>query len=327
MTRLLRYACKNTALPLATRASLLIAGVAAIVGLAEAAAPKEPVYASPEDAVAALIDTVKGGDEDAIGGILGPGSEALIDSGDPVADEQTRNKFLAAYDQAHKIERDGETRALLEVGSDDWAFPFPIVQKNGSWQFDSSAGAQEILDRRIGANELDAIEVCRAYVDAQVEYSEQDRNGDGLVEYAQQIVSSPGKHDGLYWPTAEGEADSPLGPAMASAQAEGYSTKAAENTPSEGGQTPYHGYYYRILKAQGPAAKDGATDYVVKGHMIGGFALVAFPAEYRSSGVMSFIVNYDGTVYQKDLGLKTTEIARKMKLFDPDKTWQAVPSS
>jgi hypothetical protein len=224
---------------------------------------------------------------------------------------------VAKADEGKKVVKEGDARAILVVGKDEWPLPIPIVKQDSGWHFDTKAGAQEIVDRRIGANELNAIEVCRAYVDAQTDYAMKDRNNDGFKEYAQKFVSSPGKHDGLYWPAQAGEEESPMGPLAASARAEGYGS-----THVEGKRTPYYGYYYRILKAQGKSAPGGAVDYVVKGHMIGGFALVAFPAEYGVSGIMSFIVSYDGVVYQKDLGPSTAKIAGAMTRFDPDPTWK-----
>jgi hypothetical protein len=285
---------------------------------ATAATTKQKTFATPEQAVESLLAAARAGNTSELQKILGPASKRLISSGDAVADAQARSKFIAEYDNANRIEKEGDDRALLSVGKDDWAFPFPIVKHGEDWRFDSAAGAEEILERRIGANELAAIEVSREYVDAQREYAEQDRNHDGFIEYAQKFLSSPGKRDGLYWPTEPGEDESPIGPLMVKARGEGYSTAANR------GRTPFHGYFYRILKAQGPAARDGAYDYVLNGHMIAGFALVAFPARYGVSGVMTFIVNHDGVVYQKDLGARTDEIASKMTLFDPDSSWKAL---
>jgi Protein of unknown function (DUF2950) len=284
---------------------------------AAAATTKQKTFATPEQAVDSLLAAVRASDTSELMKILGPASKNLISSGDPVADAQARGKFIAAYDDGHQIEKDSDSRALLAVGKDDWPFPLPIVKHGDSWRFDAAAGAEEILERRIGANELATIEVCRAYVDAQREYAEQDRNNDGFIEYAQKFLSDPGEHDGLYWPTESGEDESPMGPLMAEARAEGYRFEGK-------GRTPYHGYLYRILQGQGAAARDGAYDYVLNGHMIAGFALVAFPARYGVSGVMTFIVNHDGVVYQKDLGPRTGEIAKKMTLFDPDPTWKAL---
>ena len=212
------------------------------------------------------------------------------------------------------MEGDG-TRTLI-AGDDDWPFPIPLVNKGGQWQFNTEAGLDEILRRRIGRNELSVIQVSLAYVQAQNEYASLDPGGLGPHVYAQRIVSRPGKKDGLYWPTAEGETPSPLGELAAKASAEGYKTGSAP--------IPYHGYYYRILKSQGPGAPGGAYDYLVDGKMIGGFALLAFPAEYGNSGIMTFMVNQDGTVYQKDLGPKTTDLARTIELFAPDQTWTEV---
>lgn len=298
----------------ASRGTAILAA-AAIAIFSLPAAAKQQSFATPEQAVEALQAAARSGGGAALVSILGPQSKKLVSSGDAVADAQARRKFIAAYDEAHKIEREGDSRATLDVGADDWPFPYPIVKQGKAWRFDATAGAREILDRRIGANELAAIEVCHAYVDAQREYAQKDRNHDGFIEYAQKFLSSPGKHDGLYWSTAAGQEESPIGPLMVRARAEGYSTEAKE------GPRPYHGYYYRILKAQGAAAPGGAYDYVLNGHMIAGFALVAFPARYGVSGVMTFIVNHDGVVYQKDLGPNTGEIARKIALFDPDPSW------
>lgn len=276
---------------------------------------KQPSYATPQQAVASLLTAVRAGRASEVQTILGPGSKALISSGDTVSDKRARARFVAAYDDANDITLDGDDKAVLVVGKDDWQFPFPIVKHDASWQFDASAGAQEILDRRIGANELDVIDICRAYVAAQREYALKDRDHDGFIEYAQKFLSSPGKRDGLYWPTGVGEEESPLGPLLANARAEGYST-----TPIKGRQ-PYHGYFFKILTAQGATARDGAYDYIANGHMIGGFALVAFPAQYGVSGIMTFIVNHDGVVYQRDLGPRTTALASEMTLFNPDPSW------
>lgn len=211
----------------------------------------------------------------------------------------------------------GTDKTVLYVGKEDWPFPIPLVKKQGSWRFDTNEGRQELLARRIGRNELSVIQVCLTYVDAQREYALKDRDGDGLLAYAQKFASSPGKKDGLYWEAKEGDEQSPLGPLFAAAQKLGYTAKKPAGKP-----LPYHGYYYRILKAQGKNAPGGAYDYVVKGKMIGGFALVAYPAQYGSSGIMTFIVNHEGVVYQKNLGQDTEKTAQAMKLFDPDRTWK-----
>lgn len=309
---LIRFAAG--ALVLALVLAVVLLRIAALS--APAAAAERKAFETPEQAVAALVRGARTGNTQALLAILGPRSRKLLSSGDKVADAQARRKFVAAYDEANRIDNDGDDRRILIVGRDDWPFPFPIVKRGKAWEFDATAGAEEILDRRIGANELDAIEVCRAYVDAQREYAEKDRNNDGFIEYAQKFLSGDGRHDGLYWPAAPGEEESPLGPLMVRAQAQGYTTKPSAS------RRPYHGYFYRILKGQGEAAQGGAYDYVVNGHMIGGFALVAFPAQYGVSGVMTFIVNQDGVVYQKDLGPDTAAIAEKLMLFDPDPSWQ-----
>jgi len=302
----------------ATALVVLVALLGSGAFFAATATTKQKTFATPEQAVESLMAAARAGSTSELLKILGPASKRLISSGDAVADAQARSKFIAEYDEANRIEKDSDDRALLSVGKDDWAFPFPIVKHGEGWRFDSAAGAEEILERRVGANEFAAIEVCREYVDAQREYAEQDRNHDGFIEYAQKFLSSPGKRDGLYWPTEPSEDESPIGPLMVKARGNGYSTEAS------GRRTPYHGYFYRILKAQGPAARDGAYDYVLNGHMIAGFALVAFPARYGVSGVMTFIVNHDGVVYQKDLGARTDEIASKMTHFDPDPSWKAL---
>jgi len=308
--------------PLVRYSGGALVALAVIVGAnvfhpASAATTKQTTFTSPEQAVDSLLTAVRAGNKGDLLRILGPEGKKLISSGDPVADGQARDKFVAKADEGKKVVKEGDARAILVVGKDEWPLPIPIVKQDSGWHFDTKAGAQEIVDRRIGANELNAIEVCRAYVDAQTDYAMKDRNNDGFKEYAQKFVSSPGKHDGLYWPAQAGEEESPMGPLAASARAEGYGS-----THVEGKRTPYYGYYYRILKAQGKSAPGGAVDYVVKGHMIGGFALVAFPAEYGVSGIMSFIVSYDGVVYQKDLGPSTAKIAGAMTRFDPDPTWK-----
>ena len=261
------------------------------------------------------MEAIKANDRKALLDILGPEGLPLVDSGDPVADRNTGQRFAAEYDRAHRLEGGGG-KVVLFVGADDFPFPIPLVPEGPVWRFDTKAGKEEIVNRRIGRNELHAIQVSLAYVDAQREYYSEDRNADGLREYAQHFASATGKRDGLFWETKAGEAPSPLGPLVAQARFEGYGggRRAAP--------VPYQGYYYRILTAQGPDAPDGAYDYVAHGRMIGGFALVAFPAQYGVSGVMTFIVNHEGVVYQKDLGPNTAAIARGIKLFNPDGSWK-----
>ena len=234
-------------------------------------------------------------------------------SGDDVADAEARQRFTGAYDAKHSIKLEGDKKGVIILGTDDFPFPIPVMRKKAGWEFDTAAGRLEILYRRIGRNELDAIQTCLAYVDAQNEYAEKDRTGEGAGVYAQRIVSTSGKKDGLYWPSADGET-SPLGELAAQASAEGYKVGA--------GRVPYHGYYFRVLTQQGPNALGGTLDYIIRGKMIGGFALVAWPAEYGNSGVMTFLVNHTGTVYQKDLGDYTMKLVQRMNWFDPDQTWK-----
>jgi Protein of unknown function (DUF2950) len=283
--------------------------------LCESALAQEQ-FTTPEDAVSALVEAAKSQDQKGLITVLGPDGRAIASSGDPVADANARDNFVSAYDAKHALELEGDGNQTLIIGNDDWPFPIPLINKGGKWQFDAAAGVDEILRRRIGRNELAAIQVSLAYVQAQNEYASRDPAGLGPHVYAQRIVSRPGKKDGLYWPTAEGEPPSPLGDLAAKASAEGYKT----------GQTPvpYYGYYYRVLTRQGPNAQGGAYDYLAKGKMIGGFALVAYPAQYGNSGIMTFMVNQDGTVFQKDLGPQSDKLARKIDAFDPDSTWTKV---
>jgi hypothetical protein len=273
-------------------------------------------FVSPAEAVNVLVGALKAGDTKTLSAIFGPGSEDIISSGDPVADKAGHERFINLYGQKNQLKEETTERVVLSIGDEDWPFPIPIVKEAGVWRFDSQDGMEELLARRIGRNELDVIQVCQAIVDAQREYALKDRNGDGFREYAQKFRSSPGKQDGLYWEVKEGNEQSPAGPLVAEAQEEGYSGKPADGEP-----IPYYGYFYRILPAQGQNALGGAYDYVVNGKMIGGFAVVAYPADYGNSGVMTFIVNHDGVVYQKDLGENTAELAKAMKLYDPDDTW------
>jgi hypothetical protein len=287
--------------------------------LATARTTAQQSFESPESGVTALVEAVKANDQALMISILGPHSGKLISSGDEVADAQNREKFIEAYGQAHKIVLEGDTKAALVIGADEWPLPIPLVESHGKWRFDSAQGKKEILARRIGANELAAIKTCLAIVDAQREYAEQDRDGEGVPHYADRFASTPGKRDGLYWETNADEPPSPLGPLLAAAASEGY-TKSAQ-TPL----APYHGYYYRILTGQGPDARGGAYDYIVNGKMIGGFAVLAYPARYGASGIMTFMVGYDGVVYEKNLGKKTAELAAEITRFNPDATWNQNP--
>ncbi len=275
-------------------------------------------FASPEEAVTAMNNALSSNDLKALEAIFGPDSKDLITSGDPVADQSTRDQFLKLYVEKNRLEQTNDT-VILYVGNEDWPFPIPIVKQDDLWQFNTRKGLDELLARRIGRNELNVIQVCLSYVDAQHEYARKDRNTDGLLQYARKFKSDRGKKNGLYWETKAGEEQSPLGPLIAEAREYGYGGTSTDENPS-----PYYGYYYRILTAQGKDAPGGAYDYLVKGQMIGGFALVAFPARYESSGIMTFIVNHRGAVYQKDLGLDTEKEAQSIKLFNPDKTWKKV---
>ena len=292
----------------------LILGVALLVSAGQTFAQER--FKTPEDAVTALVDAAKSQDKSAILNVLGPKGRAIVTSGDPVADRTTRDNFVTAYETKHAITQDGDDKATLVIGDNDWPFPIPLVSKHDVWRFDTKAGLEEILRRRIGRDELSAIQVCLAYVQAQNEYASLDPAGLGPHAYAERIVSSPGKKDGLYWPTAAGEEPSPLGDLAAQASAEGYKVGQAP--------IPYHGYFYRVLKRQGASAAGGAYDYVVNGKMIGGFGLLAYPAEYGNSGIMTFMVNHEGTVFQKDLGARSSKIARQIDSFAPDQTWQKV---
>ena len=293
----------------------LAAAVALLLLAMAPAANAQQSFKSAEEAADALGAAARSGDRGAMLTVLGRVGADIASSGDAVADTATRQEFLAAYDAKHQVAMEGDSKAILIVGKDDFPFPIPLVRKEGAWQFDTAAGREEILFRRIGRNELRTIQTCLAYVDAQNEYAEKGVAGNGV--YAQRIVSRPGQKDGLYWPTKAGEDESPLGELAASAAASGYSAGQ--------GRRPYHGYFYRILTRQGADAPGGALDYSVRGKLIGGFALVAYPAEYGNSGIMTFIVSHDGTVYQKDLGRSTGRTALGMTTFNPDKTWQKVP--
>ena len=298
--------------------SIALALAVLLQGAALGAPPGQKTFESLDDAVNALVGAFRAGDRKALIEILGPKGRPLISSGDEVADRAAFQRFVTAYDRAHRLEGGGG-KVVLYVGDNDFPVAIPLVPDGPRWFWDTDAGDDELLYRRIGRNELSAIEVCLAYLDAQREYYSRDR-GAGILEYAQRLESTKGKRDGLYWETKPGERPSPLGPLVADARAAGY-TK-----PEPGKRMPYHGYLYRLLLAQGPEAPGGAYDYLVKGHMIGGFALVAYPATYAVSGITTFIVSHDGVVYEKDLGPRTAQIANAMKMFNPDKTWTKIAS-
>lgn len=292
-------------------ARLLVLATVLVLQSAALAAPAQKSFGSLDEAVHALVGAIRAADRKAVVEILGPQGGPLVWSGDDIADRAAFQRFTAAYDRAHRLEGGGG-KVVLYVGDDDFPFPIPLVPDGPRWLWDTEAGDDELLNRRIGQNELSVIQVCLAYVDAQREYYSR---GTGLLEYAQRLESTRGKRDGLFWEAKPGELESPLGPLVARARAAGYPL------PPRGGPVPYHGYFYRILFAQGPDAPGGAYDFVVKGHMIGGFALVAYPAVYGVSGVMTFIASHDGVVYQKDLGPKSAQLATAMKTYNPDRTW------
>ena len=285
------------------------------VGIAMGADTSQQSFPSPEAGVRALMEAAKSNDTKTMLKILGPEAQSFINTGDPVADQASRARFVQAYEEAHTLVQSGDTKVILQVGKDEWPFPIPLVKGSTSWHFNAKEGKEEILNRNIGRNELDVIQVCLAYVDAQREYYMRNPQRNALLQYASKFMSTQGKRDGLYWETTADEPPSPLGPLLARARREGYK-------PTAGKPIPYHGYYYKMLTGQGPKAPGGAYDYVVRGKMMGGFAMVAYPAQYGSSEITTFIVNHDGVVYQKDLGPNTTALAQSMTKFNPDKTWK-----
>jgi hypothetical protein len=272
-------------------------------------------YASPKDAVLALASAVKAQNKDQLMQIFGPEAKELLSSGDPVADRQTGESFLKKYGQMSRLVKEPDGSVDLYIGAENWPFPIPIVQKNGRWVFDTTAGKKEILYRRIGRNEFDTIDTLQGLVDAQKEYASQPRDGEAK-QYAQKLLSDEGKHNGLYWSTTEGQAPSPAGPLIAEAFSQGYRKQK--------GPVPYHGYIYRLITSQGANAAGGVKNYMVNGKLTEGFAILAYPAEYKNSGVMTFIVNQDGKIYQKNLGPKTETLAAQIKTYNPDKTWGPV---
>ena len=288
---------------------------AVAVLLAETASAAQKSFASPEEAVKSLVAAVVADNTKEMMAILGPGSKELISSGDDMADKVGRGKFLKAYDRMNSLKEESADKRVLLIGEDNWPMPVPIIKKGTTWVFDIQKGKREILSRRIGRNELYVIDVLHAYVDAQHEYASKDCRGGGKVEFAQKLISSEGTRDGLYWEAKEGEEESPLGPFVAQAASEGYANPNL---------SPFHGYYFKILKGQGKHAEGGAYNYVVKGKMLLGFAIIAYPAQHGNSGVMSFMVNQEGVIYEKNLGRNTKRIAEAMKVFNPDKTWKNV---
>jgi hypothetical protein len=292
----------------------------AVAGTAVAASPNHAMqkhFPTPDAAVDALVTAGRANNRTDLLAILGASGARLIRSGDPVADLQGREHFVASFDEAHRIELEGQSKAVLIVGKTEWPLPIPLAHGPAGWRFDTQAGEQEILNRRIGRNELQVMEICRAYVVAQREYVAMKVGG--RSEYARRFVSSQDQHDGLYWPAQAGDPASPLGPLIAQAQASGY--KAGETVSEHTASQPYYGYYFRILTSQGPSAAGGAKSYVIDGHMTGGFALIAYPATFGDSGVMTFMVNDHGIVFERNLGAGTVRIAREITAYDPDSDW------
>jgi len=277
------------------------------------AARAQQTFKTAEAAADALAAAARNSDRKQVIAVLGPGSADLVSSGDAVEDEETRKAFVAAYDAAHSIKREDGKAATLVIGQNDFPFPVPLVEKDGSWSFDTKAGREEVLARRIGRNELAVMQVALAFYDAENDYADTTPKVDGMSVYAQRVVSQPGKKDGLYWPAAEGEQQSPIGEAVADASQRGYKIGSGE---------PYYGYRFKILTRQGTSAPGGAANYIVNGNMIGGFALVAWPAEYGNSGIATFIISHRGELYEKDLGPNTAKIASSMTSFNPDHTWK-----
>jgi len=289
--------------------------------LAKESQPAQRVFASPEEARQALVASVQAKDHQALAAMFGP-AVADLKPGDPVEEAAEFDHFSRHVLEGVELVPEGDARAVLQIGAEKWPFPIPLVKKGGGWLFDTAAGRDEILTRRIGHDELLAINVCRAYVEAQAEYYDMpEPDGDQIPKYAQHMMSRPGKRNGLYWPTMAGEKQSPLGPLVAKAKEEGYMLPRKDG---ETGRRPFHGYFFKILKKQEKSAPGGKFDYVINGNMVAGHALVAYPSRWGVSGVMTFIVNQSGRVYQKNLGPKTAEIAKKMKAYNPDQSWKLV---
>ncbi len=284
---------------------------------AEKSSLKGQGFNSPEAAVTAIVAAARKADAAKVLAILGPDAEAIIFSGDEVEGKKGAADFVKRYDEKHKLEQESPTSATLLVGNDDWPFPIPVVKNGESWFFDVAAGKEEILNRRIGENELNVLQVMQAYVEAQLEYASKDRDGDGVLEFARQFKSDKGKRNGLYWPVEKGEELSPFGPLITEVSDAGYDVDS-------GSPQPYNGYYYKIITQQGKNAPGGAYDYVVNGNMVLGFGMIAYPAKYGASGIMTFAVNQAGVVYEVDLGEKTAEIVAKKVKYNLNETWQKV---
>jgi Protein of unknown function (DUF2950) len=303
-----------------TIACATVLGILAIIAAGPVTPAASSEFNTPEEAVAALVQAAQSNDRQSLAAVLGPGSEALVSSGDPTKDASETRKFLDDYKAKHSLAPDGPQRVVLTIGDNDWPMPIPLVEQNGKWHFDSRQGAQQIVDRRIGRNEIEAIRTCLAYVDAQQDYFDLFKQVKGTGAYAQRLVSTPGNYDGLYWPDAPGIPASPFSALVSKAiEEEGYPGDLVS-----GKQAPYEGYYFRILTAQGPNATGGARNYIADGGMTGGFALIAWPASYGASGIMTFLVDQDGIVFQKDLGADTAKRAAAIKQFDPDLSWARI---
>ncbi len=288
-----------------------------LMPLAHAQQAGEKTFAAPGDAVLALYNAAKSNDNQAMLGLFGSNANAILHTGDDVADRNMLANFVRRYDQMHRVVMEPDGSVTLYVGAENWPMPIPIVKNSsGAWYFDTAAGVKEILYRRVGTNENDAIDVLHTLVEAQREYASQPHDGDKTKQYALKFLSDDGKQNGLYWKTTDNETPSPIGPLLVSAAGQGYSAE-------QGKPTPFHGYYFRILTRQGAAAKGGARDYMVNGKLSRGFAFVAYPAEYRNSGVMTFIVDQDGVVYEKDLGTDTASLAAAMTDYNPDASWRS----
>ena len=276
----------------------------------------QKTFSSPSEAVQSLVEAAKSGDPAQLEPLLGPQAPQLIAAGDAGSAKELLAGFVKAYGEKHSLSVEAQGFEFLQVGQRNWPFPFPIVRDGKVWYFDVDRGNQEILDRRIGRDELGAIAVCEGYVQSQVEYGSKGRDGNPSGTYAQRFHSNPGKQDGLYWPVSKGEPESPMGPSVASASAAQHAGQPSESP------VPYYGYLYRILTEQGPDAPGGAKSYIVDGKLTGGFALIAYPAQYRASGIMTFIVNQDGVIYQQDLGEQTGDLASKITAYNPESSWE-----
>jgi hypothetical protein len=280
------------------------------------------IFGTPQMAVEALVKAARNKNRDSLLSIFGPETEEWLVSGDDVQDAQYRDQFIAAFDKQNRLDMPDDETAILHVGEDDFAFPFPIVKLEKGWSFDAEEGKEEILDRRIGENELNAMQVIQAIADAQIEYAAIDWDEDGMLEYAARFGSTGGNRDGLYWPAEDAEYESPLGPLVAEAADEGYTGEGS----TEAATASYHGYRYKLILKQGAAATGGAHDYMVDDNMIGGYAVLGFPASYNVSGIMTFMMNYSGKIYERDLGEDTEEQALAIEMFDPDSNWTEVTS-